>query len=1562
MAVALETVVKQLADSGIISQGQLENFVPPKAHPTSVEALVAELVKNNHLTKFQAAQVAAGKAKSLILGGYTILDKIGAGGMGQVYKALHRKMERLVAIKMLPPTMMKDAAAAARFQREVVAAAKLSHPNIVAAHDAAEANGVHFLVMEYVEGKDLSAMVKKDGPFPVAKAVHYIMQAARGLEFAHKKGVVHRDIKPANLLLDTEGTVKILDMGLARIESPGAAQAELTGTGAVMGTVDYMSPEQAFNTKDADARADIYSLGCSLYYLIAGKATYDGQTVVEKILAHREKEIPSLRSVNADVSDQLETVFKKLVAKKIEDRFQTMTEVIADLERLGGNSSTVSNPYEATAALSSGALSALQNINVSRTTAKTSATKQVAPPKPSGGKQPPWKNFKVLIGAGATGLAILLGVILIVRDKDDKEVARIDAADGTKVTLPAGGSIQVQQSGVANTPSTPIFFGKPPIPTESLTFGGHRYLLVVDSVTWDQAIVKAEGMGGHLATITTKEENDWVKSTALASLPEERMVWIGGEKQAGSGNDPLTWITGEPWAFTDWGINRVKINSRTVLGIVHGSSKSLAWMDWKPEKEPIATTGSLKGQNRAYGYIVEWDTTPTTPPLAVAPFDAAQAKAHQAAWAKHLGIEVETPNSVGMKMVLIPPGGFMMGSTDEQVEAALKIADEAKADQPTKGRIQNNERPQHKVVITKPFLMSTTEVTVGQFKKFSATGYVTEAEKEAQDDPKAKTYLSVESDDLPAAYMTWNDAVAYCQWLSSQEKRTYRLPSEAEWEYACRAGTTTQYSFGDDVALLDQYGWSKENAGGKSHPVGTKLANGFGLFDMHGNLYEWCGDFYDEKWYLASALNDPNGPSVGSSRVLRGGHWNHYAYYCRSAYRHNFTPSNRNSSYGFRCVAELDIPSTPTTPSSKLFMHDPAFPQWIAQVQAMPAEEQIEAVSKKLVELNPGFDGVVTGVGGKRTPKIENNVVTEFGVSTNDVTDISPVRALVGMKRFQCSPRTSQSKISDLSPLKGLPLLYLNCADTNVSDLSSLQGMPLTHLYCSSTRVSDLSLFSGTPLITLDCHTTPLSTLLPLEHCKRLVSLNVKATKVTPAAVAALQKALPNCKIDWDDPAKGTTLQPTTSSKLFIHDPAFPQWMDQVKAMPAEEQIKVVSKKLMELNPGFDGTLTNFDGQGTPAIENGEVLGIGLSTESVTDLSPLRSLQRLESLNCNNGTSGFQTQLSDLTPLTGLRLTNLRINNTQVSDLAPLQGMPISTLICYFSSVQNLTPLTGMPLTRIVCRTNAIADLSPLETCKTLAFVDATNTKVTTASVAALQKALPNCKIEWDDPAKAAKPLPAASSKLFMHDPAFPQWMAQVQAMTAEEQIEAVSKKMMELNPGFDGVVSGRDETQPNIEENLVKRLGFVVDHVTDISPVRALMSLESLNCRGSTGRNGRLADLSPLLGMRLVRLDCTYTQVSDLSPVRGMQLSYLYCGNTSVADLSPLSGMPLKHLSCYNSNVANLSPLERCNKLETIGIRRTKVTPASVAALQKALPNCKIDWDDPAKATTPQPAASGTK
>src|SRR6185436_7556360 len=186
-------------------------------------ALARVLVQQGKLTKYQAAAVYQGKGKSLVYGDYVVLDRIGAGGMGQVFKARHKRMDRIVALKVMSSAAMKNADAVKRFEREVRAAAKLMHPNIVSAHDAGMQDGVHYLVMEYVDGPDLSSLVKKQGKLPLKQACEFIAQAARGFAFAHGKGIVHRDIKPGNLLVDRDGTIKILDMGLARIDgTPGA--------------------------------------------------------------------------------------------------------------------------------------------------------------------------------------------------------------------------------------------------------------------------------------------------------------------------------------------------------------------------------------------------------------------------------------------------------------------------------------------------------------------------------------------------------------------------------------------------------------------------------------------------------------------------------------------------------------------------------------------------------------------------------------------------------------------------------------------------------------------------------------------------------------------------------------------------------------------------------------------------------------------------------------------------------------------------------------------------------------------------------------------------------------------------------------------------------------------------------------------------------------------------------------------------------------------------------------------------------------------------------------------
>jgi len=339
MPVSLDDFVRSLTGSGLLTADEvlasLKAF-PGGRRPGSAAELAAELFRQKKLTKYQAQALYHGRTWALVVGNYVILERLGMGGMGQVFKAQHRTMDRMVAIKLLPLETTKSPDALRRFHREAKAAARLSHPNIVTAHDADVDRGVHFLVMEHVEGENLSALVKANGPLPVVQAVACVAQAAKGLEYAHAQGIIHRDIKPSNLLLDKRGTVKILDMGLARIEEALDPEAlppdEITHSGYVMGSVDYMSPEQGFDLRTTDHRSDIYSLGATLFYLVTGRPMYRSNTLVKRILAHRDHSIPSLRAVRPEVPEALDAVFQRMVSKRPEDRYQSMTEVLGQLE------------------------------------------------------------------------------------------------------------------------------------------------------------------------------------------------------------------------------------------------------------------------------------------------------------------------------------------------------------------------------------------------------------------------------------------------------------------------------------------------------------------------------------------------------------------------------------------------------------------------------------------------------------------------------------------------------------------------------------------------------------------------------------------------------------------------------------------------------------------------------------------------------------------------------------------------------------------------------------------------------------------------------------------------------------------------------------------------------------------------------------------------------------------------------------------------------------------------------------------------------------------------------
>jgi serine/threonine protein kinase/Leucine-rich repeat (LRR) protein len=339
VSLSIDEFLQTLSQSGLLpAQEMVAVREQPVADPSTGSTtadLINWLVQQEKLTAYQAELLCRGRAGGLVLGNYIILDKLGQGGMGTVFKARHRRMNRLVALKVLPASLSSIPEAIARFAREVEAAARLQHPHIAAAYDADEAEGVHFLVMEYVDGPNLSAYVREKGPLPVAAAVRLVAQAAKGLAAAHAQGIVHRDIKPSNLMVNRQGQIKVLDLGLAQVRDSAAGadlSTDVTQTGRTMGTVDYMAPEQARDAKAVDQRADVYSLGCTLYFLLAGRTPAPAGSAAEKLLWHQTQEATPLIDVCDGCTARLEAFVKRMMAKLPEDRPPSMVDVALELD------------------------------------------------------------------------------------------------------------------------------------------------------------------------------------------------------------------------------------------------------------------------------------------------------------------------------------------------------------------------------------------------------------------------------------------------------------------------------------------------------------------------------------------------------------------------------------------------------------------------------------------------------------------------------------------------------------------------------------------------------------------------------------------------------------------------------------------------------------------------------------------------------------------------------------------------------------------------------------------------------------------------------------------------------------------------------------------------------------------------------------------------------------------------------------------------------------------------------------------------------------------------------
>jgi formylglycine-generating enzyme required for sulfatase activity/serine/threonine protein kinase len=765
---------------------------------------------------------------------YEVVRELGQGGMGTVYLALNRLMDRHEVLKVVSSHLVKRHGVPDRFLVEIRNAARLHHTNIVTAYSALRFGESIIFAMEYVEGLDLAKLVKAKGALPVSNACNYVHQAALGLQHAHELGMVHRDIKPSNLMLARQGdraVIKVLDFGLAKIRSEGAIDGGLTHEGQMLGTPDYIAPEQISDARQADIRADIYSLGCTLYHLLTGGPPFQATSLYEILQAHNSMDAMPLNLARPEVPVELAALVAKMMAKEPERRFQTPKEVAQALQPFfkKGNAGAAGSKAEMS---QDGGADEGRVPTVVRTASTQPATNLAPSPAPSlktpaatARPQPMWKS--------------------LVEVKQNEPM---------------------EQSATANAKPA----RQKPLRLWSAVAAGMLLLGLV--VAWG-------------VILRVKTSNGTIE---LVNLPRDAEVFVDGEEVA------VTWPGG---------------GKPAVVTVTAGKHKV------KVKKDGLETSGEevtvqAEGKEKFTVRLV----APTKPPHELPKDDGADspptvnrdARPDAGPTVKTNSAQRSIRNSIGMTLKLIPSGEFMMGSPDNEKGASP------------------SEKPQHKVRIS-PFYLGIYEVTQGQYRAVMGNN--------------PSNFKG--SGDLPVESVSWLDSVNFCNKLSEKGGSKpfyeidgnfvrvldwngpgYRLPTEAEWEYACRAGEVRKYSFGDDEAGLSEYDWYESNSDSSTHPVGEKSPNGFGLFGMHGNVCEWCWDGNSQ--YKGPPADDPHGPDGASCRVIRGGSFLHSPGYCRSAFRTWYAPEFRWGNLGFRLalnpsdgIKDLSESIMPGIPSSK---------------------------------------------------------------------------------------------------------------------------------------------------------------------------------------------------------------------------------------------------------------------------------------------------------------------------------------------------------------------------------------------------------------------------------------------------------------------------------------------------------------------------------------------------------------------------------------------------------------------------------------------------------------------
>lgn len=1560
-------------------EAQLASYPEPRS-------LARELVQRGWLTPLQVNELFLDRGPKLLLGSYVLLEKLGEGGMGAVYKARNWKLGTIVAVKIIRRDRLANANAVRRFQREIRAAARLNHANIVRALDADEIEGTHLLVMEFVDGIDLHKLVKTRGPLPLRMACDYIRQAALGLQHAFEQGFVHRDIKPHNLLVSGEWRVasgeqstlsslathhpplvKILDMGLALAESPLAddRSSTMTQEGTVMGTPDYMAPEQSRDAHDVDIRADLYSLGCTLYYLLTGRPPFVGGTFAEKLLMHQFDEPAPVSCWRPGAPRELTALVGKLLSKRREDRCQTplgLAQLLAAMhERLPEPAAETSDSGSTVAPRKTAA--SFPSLDTSLPAVKEFRQRQ---------SQETWQLRSWLIG-GSGFLALLLALFVWSLFSGKKPHEPPEQTDRRQIK-------RKPKDAEPAAKKEPDVLSRPgPVSEEWMK--AVRLLPPQEQARAVVAKLKALNAGFDDTKVMSPD------------IQEDKVTGIAF-------NQPITDISpvralvsleklvaqAEQYAH---------YNPRPILSLADLSPlKALPLKHLELGGHRLGDLSPLAGmplEHASFYHSLVEDLSPLTKCSRLAHLDISSTMVRDLGPLKGLPLRILQVNNTFVED-LTPLIGMPLEHLNLRFTAVRDLSPlrgmKSLTDLRLGGTLVTDISPLKGLRFQRLQLEGTPPWPLSQLKDNDIGATYLDCSIRTEKDVAAlqglpAQPLSINNQDVTQFWKVMRPGPEHTAFLKEVEK----LSPAAQVKAVCaRLGKLNGVTPQADFKEADHVVVGLRIVGPRDKPVDPKAYRLTDLtplealpglrsleIDSEGGI-PYMDNFWPlrrmalEKLHTQASVVDLSPLANMPLRSLRP------------------FPGHGSLSALANCPLEglelgLSAPITDLGPLRKMPLKSASFPAYIVKDlealreaplkaitmhyveprhrQALKAMKQLETINGKpvgafwqdialqqlefvrreLKRLNPGF-------AGKVERSLQDNEVYSLKIIDDELVDLSPLVHLKGLKVLFVGPKRypGLGKLSDLSPLAPLSLTHLAIHRYPVSDLSPCARMPLISVVLISTDVKDISCLRGMPMQEVNIMGSPVADLGPLRDTK-LTTFAGDRTSIRDYRVLA-DMPLGDVTLDFnyyrdaDWLRKMTTLKKINSlptadfwAKVEARQAEFDAWCAKVAKLPAREQIQEVLRQLKNRNPEFDEKTRD-----EPVIENGEVVDFSIWTLQVGDIEPVRALKRLRRLSLT-GDSDAAGKVVNLWPLRDIRLDYLNVSGNRHVDLTALKGMVIGELAVGYLPIADLSALDGIELEGLGLQaTHPFSDLSPLKGRK----LKRLHLRITAvkdieplrgmpleylylpAGVTNLEpiRGMPLEELHLGDmPAKNLTDLSVIASlpKLTTLDCEFIPWRDST-LLRSLKNIETINlkKDLKEFHAWADWEDAVR-AAGPQ------KRFEMVKTRMMELNPklpanwgarytLRA-GQFDELNFQGDL-----YTDIAPLraigemptllLGRGIGHGPAQRCLLTDISPLRGLKISHLSLHNCDVADLRPLEGMSLDGIRLTGTKVRDLSPL----------------------------------------------------